>query len=60
MKEKTGLDTAEALGELLEKQAGQIGVNSEYITGIDVFSDRNDVHTLQPMLKKMEHFHQSR
>ena len=23
-KEKTGLDTAEALGELLEKQAGQI------------------------------------
>jgi len=31
----------------------QIGVEAEYITGIGVFSDRNDLHTLKPMLENM-------
>ena len=31
----------------------QIGVNSEYITRIELFSDRNDVRTLQPLQKKI-------
>ena len=47
-------------GQLKPGYNVQIGVNSECITGIDVFSDRNDVHTLQPILKKMERFHQTR
>ena len=32
----------------------QIGVEAEYITGMGVFSDRNDIATLIPMLKDME------
>ena len=32
----------------------QIGVDSEYIVGVDIFSDRNDVWTLVPFLKAME------
>ena len=32
----------------------QIGVDSEYIVGADIFSDRNDVWTLVPFLKSME------
>lgn len=32
----------------------QIGVDSEYIIGVDIFSDRNDVWTLVPFLKTME------
>lgn len=32
----------------------QIGVESEYVTGIGVFQDRNDIATLIPMLKNME------
>ena len=32
----------------------QIGVDSEYIVGVDIFSDRNDVWTLVPFLKTME------
>ena len=32
----------------------QIGVEAEYITGVGVFSDRNDLHTLKPMLENMK------
>ena len=35
----------------------QIGVNSEYITGIEVVSDRSDVKTLKPFLWRLEGFH---
>lgn len=31
----------------------QIGVESEYITGVDVFQDRSDIATLIPFLKEM-------
>ena len=47
-------------GQLKPGYNVQIGVNSEYITGIEVFSDRNDVKTLRPMLRRMERFHQAR
>lgn len=33
----------------------QIGVESEYITGVGVFQDRNDIATLIPFLKEMEY-----
>lgn len=36
-------------GQLKPAYNVQIGVNSEYITGIELFSDRNDVKTLQPL-----------
>ncbi|RJE48049.1 transposase [Dehalobacter sp. MCB1] len=32
----------------------QIGVEGEYITGVNVFQDRNDLNTLIPFLKEME------
>ena len=32
----------------------QIGVEAEYVTGIGVFSERNDLHTLKPMLENMK------
>lgn len=32
----------------------QIGVESEYVTGVGVFQDRNDIATLIPMLEKMK------
>ena len=32
----------------------QIGVEAEYITGVGVFSERNDLNTLKPMLQHME------
>ena len=32
----------------------QIGVDSEYIVGADIFSDRNDAWTLVPFLQEME------
>lgn len=32
----------------------QIGVEGEYITGVGVFQDRNDIATLIPFLKEME------
>lgn len=41
-------------GQLKPAYNVQIGVNSEYITGIDVFSNRTDYGTLQPFLKTME------
>ena len=35
----------------------QIGVNSEYITGIEAFSNRTDYGTMVPFLKTMQHKH---
>lgn len=32
----------------------QIGVDSEYVTGVGIFQDRNDIATLIPFLKNME------
>jgi len=32
----------------------QIGVESEYVTGVGIFQDRNDLATLIPFLKDME------
>lgn len=32
----------------------QIGMDSEYIVGVDIFSDRNDVWTLVPFLETLE------
>lgn len=32
----------------------QIGVESEYVTGVGIFQDRNDIATLVPMLEKMK------
>lgn len=32
----------------------QIGVESEYVTGVGIFQDRNDIATLIPFLKNME------
>jgi len=32
----------------------QIGVESEYVTGVGIFQDRNDIATLIPFLKDME------
>lgn len=35
----------------------QIGVNSEYITGIEVFSNRTDYGTMIPFMKTMQQKH---
>jgi hypothetical protein len=47
-------------GQLKPAYNVQIAVNSEYITGMEVFSDRNDVKTLKPFLHRVERFHQAR
>lgn len=47
-------------GQLKPGYHVQIGVNSEYITGIEVFSDRSDVKTLKPFLRRLEGFHRAR
>lgn len=47
-------------GQLKPAYNAQIAVNSEYITGLEVFSARNDVRTLKPFLRRMERFHQAR
>lgn len=47
-------------GQLKPAYNVQIAVNSEYITGVGVFSDRNDVKTLQPFLHSVERYHQCR
>lgn len=47
-------------GQLKPGYNVQIAVNSEYITGIEAFSDRNDVRTLRPFLRQLERFHQAR
>ena len=38
----------------------QIAVNSEYITGLEVFSGRSDMKTLRPMLNTLSRWHQVR
>ena len=38
----------------------QIGVESEYVTGVGIFQDRNDIATLIPFLKEMESNHRRR
>ncbi len=47
-------------GQLKPAYNVQIAVNSEYITGLEVFSDRSDVKTLKPFLRKLERSHQAR
>lgn len=41
-------------GQLKPAYNVQIAVNSEYITGIEVFSDRTDFRALKPFLRKLE------
>ena len=47
-------------GQLKPGYNVQIAVNSEYITGIEAFSDRTDVRTLRPMLNTLSRWHQAR
>lgn len=47
-------------GQLKPAYNVQIAVNSEYITGLETFSERTDVRTLKPLLQRMEQFHQAR
>lgn len=47
-------------GQLKPGYNVQIAVNSEYITGLEVFSDRSDVKTLRPMLNTLSRWHQVR
>ena len=35
----------------------QIAVNSEYITGLEAFSDRGDAKTFRPMMRKLAEKH---
>lgn len=41
-------------GQLKPAYNVQIGVESEYVTGIGIFSDRNDIATLIPMISNMQ------
>ena len=47
-------------GQLKPGYNVQIAVNSEYITGLEVFSDRSDVKTLRPMLNTLSRWHKAR
>lgn len=47
-------------GQLKPAYNVQIAVNSEYITGIDVFSNRTDVGTFIPFMRRLEMAHQQR
>ena len=47
-------------GQLKPAYNMQMAVNSEYITGAEIFTDRNDLKTLKPMLQRMERFHEAR
>ena len=47
-------------GQLKPAYNVQIAVNSEYITGIDVFSNRTDVGTFIPFMRKLEMAHKQR
>ncbi len=47
-------------GQLKPGYKVQIAVNSEYITGLEVFSDRTDVRTLCPMLNTLARQHGKR
>ncbi len=44
-------------GQLKPGYNVQIGVNSEYITGIDAFSNRTDYGTMVPFMKTMQRHH---
>jgi len=41
-------------GQLKPGYNVQIGVESEYIVGVDIFPDRSDVHTLMPFLDRLK------
>ena len=41
-------------GQLKPGYNVQIAVESEYVTGVDIFQDRNDIATLIPMLNNMQ------
>ena len=47
-------------GQLKPGYNVQIGVNSEYITGIEVFSNRTDYGTMVPFMKTMQQKHGKR
>lgn len=47
-------------GQLKPAYNVQLAVNSEYITGIEAFSDRGDSRTLRPFLHQMEQHQQAR
>ena len=47
-------------GQLKPAYNVQIAVNSEYLTGLEVFSDRTDVKTLRPMLNMLSRRYQAR
>ena len=47
-------------GQLKPAYNVQIAVNSEYITGVEVFSNRTDFGTLVPFLKQMQHHHEAK
>ena len=47
-------------GQLKPGYNVQIAVNSEYITGVEVFSERSDVGTFKPFMRRLEQFHQAR
>ena len=47
-------------GQLKPAYNVQIAVNSEYITGVDVFSNRTDFGTLVPFLKQLQQHHEAR
>lgn len=47
-------------GQLKPAYNVQIAVNSEYITGIDVFSNRTDFGTLVPFLKRLQRCHEAK
>ena len=47
-------------GQLKPAYNVQIAVNSEYITGMDVFSNRTDVGTFIPFMHKLEMAHKQR
>ena len=47
-------------GQLKPAYNVQIAVNSEYITGIDVFSNRTDVGTFIPFMHRLEMAHKQR
>lgn len=47
-------------GQLKPAYNVQLAVNSEYITGIELFPDRSDVKTLRPFLRRLEQCHQAR
>ena len=47
-------------GQLKPAYNVQIAVNSEYITGVDVFSNRTDFGTLVPFLKQLRQHHETK